>query len=192
MKSKNKYSNKVNKNNKNEQFNSSANWIIKITSMAFFLSLALSFTSDTVIPNVPIYISTLLLIIFVVIGIVFDMIGVSVTVAQTKIFNSMASKKVRGAKTALLMIKNKSKVSSFCNDVIGDVCGVISGATGIGISTTISSALSINLIIVNLIITSLIASITIGGKALGKGYAINKANKILFHFARFIEIITFK
>ena len=160
--------------------------------MAFILSLALSFASDTIIPNVPLFFSVLILVFFILLGIVFDMVGVSVTVADKKVFNSMAAKKVKGSKTALLLIKNNSKVSSFCNDVIGDICGVLSGAAGITIGASIASSTSINLIIINLVLTSLIASITIGGKAIGKSFAINKANNILYKFSNFIDIVTFK
>lgn len=120
------------------------------------------------------------------------MIGVSVTVAEEEVFHSMASKKVKSAKTALSLIKINSKVSSFCNDVVGDVCGIISGSAGVTIAMSISKALNFSFVITSLIVTSLIASITIGGKALGKSYAINKSNSILYSFARFIDLVTLK
>lgn len=187
-----KYNEKVKKDNRVAHLNKDTIWIIQIILMAFILSLALSFASDTIIPNVPLFFSVLILVFFILLGIVFDMVGVSVTVADKKVFNSMAAKKVKGSKTALLLIKNNSKVSSFCNDVIGDICGVLSGAAGITIGASIASSTSINLIIINLVLTSLIASITIGGKAIGKSFAINKANNILYKFSNFIDIVTFK
>lgn len=191
MKKIHKYDEKVTKNNHTTRFDGTTLWIIEIVLMAFFLSLALSFTADTVIPSVPLGFSFLILFIFINLGIVFDMIGVSVTVAEVKTFNSMASKKVKGAKTALQLIKNNSKVSSFCNDVVGDICGIISGAAGVTIATSIAKSSSIDIIVLNLIFTAVIASVTIGGKAIGKSYAINKANKILFKFSKFLDIITF-
>ena len=42
--------------------------------------------------------------------------------------NAMASRKVPEAMEALHLIRNANRVSSFCNDVIGDICGVISGS----------------------------------------------------------------
>lgn len=192
MKKKNKYAEKVKVQNHNANLSKDMKWIGQVTLMAFILSLALSFVSDTVIPNVATIASIVVLILFIALGIVFDMVGVSVTVSDPKVFNSMASKKIKGAKTALLMIKNNSKVSSFCNDVVGDICGIISGGAGITIGTSIASMSGTNSVIINLIITSLIASITIGGKALGKSHAINRANSILYKFAKIIEIVTFK
>lgn len=191
MKKIHRYDEKVDKNNHTFKMSSTSKWVIEIVLMAFFLSLALSFTADTVIPNVPIGLSFVILFLFIGLGIIFDMIGVAVTVAEKKTFNSMASKKVRGAKTALMLINNNSRVSSFCNDVVGDICGIISGAAGITIATSFADIRSINVIILNLLFTAFIASATIGGKAIGKSYAINKANKILFRFAVFLDFITF-
>lgn len=191
IKKKHLYAEKVKKDSKVKHLENDKTWLIQIILMSFFMTLSLSFFSETVIPNVSILFSSLILIFFIVLGIVFDMIGVSATVADKKIFNSMAAKKVKGSKTALLLIKNNSKVSSFCNDVIGDICGILSGGAGITIALSISESYGINVFIVNLVLTSLIASFTIGGKAIGKERAINKSNEILFRFAKFLDIITF-
>ena len=40
---------------------------------------------------------------------------------------------------------------------------------------------------VTLIVTAIIASITIGGKAIGKSYAINKCDIILYEVSKFIS-----
>ena len=186
------YSSKTDKDNKKFHLNKDTIWIIEITLLAFTISLVLSLFSDLVVSNATALVSLIVLFVFIGLGIIFDMVGVSVTVADRKVFNSMASKKVRGAKTALKMIKNNSKVSSFCNDVIGDICGIISGSAGVTIGVLISDTYSWNLSIVSLITTSIIAALTIGGKALGKSFAINKSNKILYHFSKFLDIITFK
>lgn len=186
------YSSKTDKDNKKFHLNKDTIWIIEITLLAFTISLVLSLFSDLVVSNATALVSLIVLFVFIGLGIVFDMVGVSVTVADRKVFNSMASKKVRGAKTALKMIKNNSKVSSFCNDVIGDICGIISGSAGVTIGVLISDTYSWNLSIVSLITTSIIAALTIGGKAVGKSFAINKSNKILYHFSKFLDIITFK
>lgn len=163
------------------------NWIIKITIIAFFISFVFSFASETIIPNVNTIIGILLVFIFIVIGILFDMIGISVTSADIEPFNSMSSRKVRGAKIAVKMIQSADKVSSFCNDVIGDICGIISGSAGTIIALSISNILNVDKFMITLLVTSVIAALTIGGKALGKSYAINKNNTILFKFAKFLS-----
>lgn len=162
------------------------NWIIKITLLAFFISIIFSGFSEIFIKNVNIYFAILILIIFIFIGIVFDMIGVAVTSADEQPFHSMSSRKVKGAKQAVIFKKNADKVSSFCNDVIGDICGIISGTVGVTISLFLSNY--IPLFISTLLVTAIIAALTIGGKAIFKGVAINKSNEILYSFAKFISI----
>lgn len=118
------------------------------------------------------------------------MIGISVTVASLPTFHSMATKRVRGAKLAGKLIQNSEKTSSFCNDVIGDICGIMSGSTAVAISEVIARTLSISTFPVTLIVTAVVASLTIGGKALGKSIAINNSTRILYHFSKFISVFT--
>ena len=163
-------------------------WIVKIILITFIVSLLFATISETIIPNVNLILGIIILIIFIVIGVLFDMVGVAVTAADEVPFNSMASRKVRCANIAIKFKKNAAKVSSFCNDVIGDICGVISGSVGVIISTSLSNITGINLLSVTLFVTALIASITIGLKAICKSYAINKANIILYEFSKIVFI----
>lgn len=186
------YSEKVKKDSRILHFDKDVMWIIEITLMAFSFSFVLSAFSDVIISKSAAIVSLIVLLLFIFLGILFDMVGVATTIADPKVFNSMAAKKVRGSKTALKFIKKSSQVSSFCNDVIGDICGILSGSAGVTIALAISQEFNINLMLTNLITTSLIAALTIGGKAVGKSYAINKSNRILYAFSKFIEIVTFK
>jgi CBS domain containing-hemolysin-like protein len=161
-------------------------WILFISILSFFISMFFSFIGETIIPGAHIFISIILVFLFIFLGVLFDIIGLSVTVADVKIFNSMATKKIKGAKLAVKFIKNASKVSSFCNDVIGDICGIISGSTGVSIAFVISERFNVSLLLITLIITAVIAALTIGGKAIGKSIAINKCNSILYGFVRFL------
>lgn len=162
-------------------------WIIKITLLAFIISLTFSFISETIMPKVNIIISTLILIIFILIGIVFDIIGVAITSCDIKPFHSMNSKKIKGANTAIKLIKNAPKVASCCNDMIGDICGIVSGSAGVIIATSLSQTLKINYFLVTLITTAIIASLTIGGKALGKKTAVKNSTKIITKFSKIIS-----
>ena len=185
---KEKYSKKVNKNNKEKRV-VDWKWIITISAIAFLISLFFSFLSEAIIPNAHIVVSIILLIFFIFLGILFDIIGVSVTVADIKTFNSMAAKRVKGANLAVKYIQNANKVSSFLNDVIGDVCGIVSGSTGITVAILISREFKISLLVVTIIMTAIISTLTIGGKAIGKSFAINKCNEILYDFVKVVSII---
>lgn len=162
-------------------------WTIKIIILAFIISFVFSFTSETIMPNVNLFISILVLIIFIFIGIIFDMIGVAITSCDIKPFHSMSSKKIKGATTAIKLIKNAPKVATLCNDMIGDICGIISGSAGVIISSSISNTLNLNPFLITLTVTALIASLTIGGKAFGKAFAVKNSTKIIENFSKLIS-----
>ena len=162
-------------------------WLITIIVVAFIISFGLSFIANSTIPNLSLIFGIIITLLFIFIGIIFDIIGVSVTSADEAVFHSMASRKVKGASTAVKLKKNADKTSSFCCDVIGDICGVISGAAGTTICAILVTKYHTDLLITGLIITAIISSLTIGGKALGKSFAINKSDIILYEFSKFIS-----
>ena len=163
-------------------------WILKISFLAFTISIVFSTISEVAIPSVNLFSGILITLIFLLLGIIFDMIGISVTASDEAKFNSMASQKIRGAKMAVRMKKNAEKVSSFCNDVVGDICGIISGATGAVISLKIISITGVNSLFITVLVMGIISTLTIGGKALVKGYAIKNSNNILFNFSKVLSI----
>ena len=163
-------------------------WIIKILIMAFVISFSLSFISQITIPNLSVFWGGIITLIFIMIGILFDIIGVAVTSADEKVFHSMNSRQVKGAKVAVKFKKNADKVASFCNDVIGDICGIISGAAASTIAVGLANGLNYNLFFTSLIVAAIVASLTIGGKAMGKSFAINKSDIILYEFSKVVSI----
>ena len=162
-------------------------WIIQIVLISFTISFGLSFVSEIAIPNLSLLFGILLTLAFVFIGILFDIIGVAVTGADEKVFHSMNSRQVRGSKIAVLFKKNAEKVSSFCCDVIGDICGIVSGASASAISIILAVDFGFEPLIVSLTVAAIVASLTIGGKAIGKSFAINKSDIILYEFAKIIS-----
>ena len=163
-------------------------WIAQIALISFTISFGLSFVSEIAIPNLSVVWGILLTLAFVFIGILFDIVGVAVTGADEKVFHSMNSRQVKGSKVAVLFKKNADKVSSFCCDVIGDICGIVSGASASAVSVGLAATFNWNLLIVSLTVAAVVASLTIGGKACGKSFAINKSDVILYEFAKIISI----
>ena len=162
-------------------------WITKIILISFVLSFSMSFISESTVPNLNLVGGILVALVFITLGIIFDIIGVSVTAASPKIFHSMNARKVRGANVAVKFKKNSEKVSSFCCDVVGDICGVVSGGTCVIIATALSKVVDLNPFVITLIVTAIVASITIGGKAIGKSFAINKCDIILYEFSKLVS-----
>ena len=162
-------------------------WIITIVIVSFLISIFLSFISQMTVSRLPLIVGIIVTLLFIFLGILFDIIGVSVTSADEAIFHSMNSRKVKGANIAVKFKKNADKVSSFCCDVIGDICGIISGAAGTAITAILVTSFNFDLLITGLIVAAVIASLTIGGKAIGKSFAINKSAIILYEFAKFVS-----
>lgn len=162
-------------------------WFIIIFILSFVLSIIFSFISTTAIEGLPILPAVLILFLVVFIGIVFDVIGVSVTVAKESDFNAKASKKIPGAKTSLKLIKNSAKVSNVCADVIGDIAGVLSGSIGALISMEITNAFNMSFNI-QFIISAIVASLTIGGKAIGKGIAQRNSTQIIGYVGKILKV----
>ena len=185
---KEKYFKKIKKTHIKEKAKVNWTWIIIVTMLAFSISFLFSTISEFIVPNVNSLLAALITLFFIILNIVFDMIGIAVTVGDLKTFNSMATKKVSGSKLAVKLIQNAEKVSSFCNDVIGDICGIVSGSTGVALSIMIAAQTNFNLSLVTLLTTSTIAALTIGGKAIGKSLAINKSTIIIYEFSKVLNI----
>jgi len=172
-----------NKKNKNKE----SNWILIITFSAFFISMIFNLGAQSVLEKVNVIVGIIIILLFILIGVIFDIIGVAVQSSDTVPFHSMASKKIKTAKTAKKMLENSAKVSSFCNDVIGDICGIISGGAATVVSLSIAVKLNVDPTIPTLLVTSLVAALTIGGKAIGKGIAVNKSEYIITKVTKVME-----
>ena len=98
-------------------------WIALIFLVTVLISALMSFVSSNLLEGAGLILSFVILICIVLTGILFDIIGVAVTAADEVPFHAMASRKVPEAEDALRLIRNAGRVSSFCNDVIGDICG---------------------------------------------------------------------
>ena len=163
-------------------------WIIEITVIAFIITILFSFGSQMILEDVHIIIGILVILVFIIIGVIFDIIGVAVQSSNVVPFHAISSKKVKTAKTAKKMLENSHKVSSFCNDVIGDICNIISGSAGIVVATSLVNKFNFNMTITTLLVTSLIAALTIGGKAIGKTIAVSKSEYIVTKVTKILHI----
>jgi len=166
-------------------------WIIKVFIISFVVSIVLALLSERVISSLSLFFAFLILIFFIVIGIVFDIIGIAVTTADEKPFHSMAARKIKAGKKAVALIKNAERVSSFCNDIIGDISGVISGATGATIAAKLFTG-NVYGFWGNLLFTAFISAFIVCGKASFKGIAIKYNNKFVYVVAKILCLFDFK
>lgn len=154
-------------------------WVLILFGLSFILSATLNYISSVISEELPIAISFLLLVAIMLLGILFDIIGIATTAADEIPFHAMAAKKVTGAKNSIWLIKNASKVSSICNDVIGDICGILSGTIVASIVFYLSKNKDVDLVFVSLLLTASVSALTISGKAIGKHCAIKKSYEIV-------------
>lgn len=162
-------------------------WIWTISGATVGISAAMSFLSNEILSAGGMALSFLVLLSIVLLGIVFDIVGVAVTAADEKPFHSMASKKVPEAAAALRLLRRAERVSSFCNDVVGDICGVVSGSA----SAIIAAGAIVNMSdgpaqVVKLLMSAVVAALTVGGKAFGKSIAMNNSEQIVHTAAKII------
>ena len=173
--------------NKKSEF-SRYRWALSAFLMAVGMSALLSFASEAILSQAGLLLALLILTFFIVLGIVFDIIGVAVTAADPKPFHSMAAHKEKGAKEALKLLRNADRVSSVCNDVVGDICGIVSGATGAVIVARLQKGLDLESVLISVGVTALISGATIGGKALGKPFAMNQSKRVVHLAGRFLHL----
>lgn len=162
-------------------------WILRVFFMAIGLSAALGFLSQSTLNGAGVAVAVAVLALFILLGILFDVIGVAVTAADERPFHSMAAHREKGASEALNLLHNASHVSSFCNDVVGDICGIVSGTTAAVIVARLQTVFSLNAVLMSVGVTALISGLTIGGKALGKTFAIKKSTQVVFAAGRFLH-----
>ena len=167
-------------NSAKKERNKTLRWVVVIFFVTILVSGTISFTSDILMANSTMLVAFIILLAIVFIGIIFDVIGVAVTSADEKPFHSMAARKVPGAQESIRLLRNAERVSSICNDVVGDICGVVSGSASATIAAQILHNFEFNAeSAVPLVMSALVAGITVGGKAIGKTFAMGSCTKIV-------------
>lgn len=160
--------------------NKTIRWVVTIFFVTILVSGTISFTSDLIMANSTMLVAFIILLAIILIGIIFDVVGVAVTSADEKPFHSMAARKVPGAQEAIRLLRNAERVSSICNDVVGDICGVVSGSASATIAAQVLKNFEMSLeSLIPLVMSALVAGLTVGGKAIGKTFAMNSCTKIV-------------
>ena len=167
-------------------------WIFTIFLSTVVISAVFSTISNMLLGQAGLVPAFFILLVIVLIGILFDIIGVAVTAADAKPFHSMAAHRVPGAQEALKLLRNAEKVSSFCNDVVGDICGVISGTASASIVLLILAnrqSIGTKAQLLEIGMAALVSGLTVGGKAVGKTFAMTKSTSIVHCASKVIYYI---
>lgn len=175
-----------NTNNNQAKNNGPIKWVIIVSILTFSLSLLFSFISNFAIKGLEVIPAIFVLLFVILVGIIFDLIGVATTVAKEEEFHAMATKKIKGAKEAIKLIRNSPKVSNICADVIGDICGVLSGSLSAMIMLKLTENFGIDSNF-QIILSAIVAALTVGGKAVTKEIAKKKPTEIVFFVSKIIS-----
>lgn len=172
---------------KRKKLSKGAVWTIKITIITLCLAICVSFITEITSSKSNVIISMLLLCILIIIAIVFDAIGVAATSCELAPLLSMAARKVPGANIAVKLVKNAEKVANICNDVIGDMAGIVSGTCAAAIVLKFAAD-NPNMYLFNILMTSVVSAITVGGKAFFKTIAIKNSKELIMFAGRILGI----
>lgn len=177
------------KNHDNSKNSANIKWPLAVLAISFAICMCFGVLSEISLSNAGIVIPIVVILVFVFIAIIADMLSTAITACDMKPFRAMASKKVRGAKEAIKLKKNADRVASIFGDIVGDVCGILSGAAGATVTSALITQSIVGFwgIVIASLVSAVIAAITISGKAFMKRYSMDHAENIVMHFAKFIS-----
>lgn len=155
-------------------------WTVIVTLLSFVLSMFFSFITSVAMQSLTVFFAFVLLLVIIAVNIVFDMVGTAVQSAEEEPFHSLAARKVAGARESISVIRHAPQLANMCCDVIGDIAGIISGATTALIVAELVAMFSLKGMLPSLILTGLVGALTIGGKAMSKGISMQNGNYIVF------------
>lgn len=165
-------------------------WIYQVFLWTFVLSILFSYVTNFISFNSSTIITAIIILIVIVVGIIFDMMGTAALTSKESTFHAMGAKKINGAKVAIKLIRNNVKVSSICNDIVGDICGIVSGGLGAVLAIDIASQFGWQITLITMIVSAIISALTVGGKAIFKSVAYKNCDKILFSLSKTLSIFT--
>lgn len=162
-------------------------WTVKIFVLSICLSILFSIISQSLFPTLPAVLSILVIVFFIVLSTVFDMIGVAVASAN---LDKIKKIDCNGCyETAKKLCKNTEKVSSFCCDVVGDICGILSGAGGVSLVLNLNLQQENLYFVATCLASSITAGLTIFAKAIMKRRAVDNAEKILISTSKCFDLV---
>lgn len=167
-------------------------WIVIIFILTFILSFIFSGISNFIANNENLNVLFLLGILILVVGtgIIFDMVGVASLTSNEATFHAKATKKIKGAKSSIKIIKNSSKMATVCCDIVGDICGIVSGSLVAILAIYIAKHIN-NINLVTTVITAIVSALTVGTKAILKNVAVKKCDNIIEIVGKILSIVNF-
>jgi len=184
---------KKKKNNKKSVFKEYFRWPLIVLLVSLILSFTFSFFSELALNDANLIIAIIVILVFMIISIITDFIGVAVTGAVELPFRAMVAKKLKGAKESIILVNNADKVASIIADILGDICGILSGAAGAVVTAKLIDGVvdELTQVLIASLVSAVIAGVIIFGKAMGKRIAIDSCDKIVLLLGKILYVVTF-
>lgn len=160
-------------------------WGISVLFLSFALTVIFSFITEIAIKDSAAFICVIVLLVLLVLNIGCDVLANAIISCTPDAFFAMASNKIKGAKRAVTLCRNATKLSSIFADVIGDICGIVSGSAGAALAVHFAVSNDIWALVSSILVSAVIGALTVGGKAIFKHFATKFNKQIVFGFARF-------
>lgn len=173
-------------------FRHSLRWSVLISVITFLLACLFTVSSTAILEGASWGIGMLIVILLICTGIFFDVLGLGAAAAKETPFHAMASERVPGSRHAIIIVRNADRFSNFCNDVIGDISGVISGAaSALVVFKLMASFHEYEMLrtAVSVVFTAIVSALTVGGKAMGKSFALNYSTEIVLLIGKFFHLL---
>ncbi|MCD8391524.1 MAG: hypothetical protein LUD03_06770 [Firmicutes bacterium] len=170
----------------------SSKWTLAVLIMSFIFSVCFTAITSILMTDLSVLYAFFVLFGIIILNVIFDMVGTAVLSAEEYPFHSLCARRVSGAKESVGIIRHAPHVASVCCDVIGDIAGIVSGATTALIVAELVSVFGVSSLIPNLLLSGTVASLTIGGKAFFKGFAMQNGNAIVFFLGRAAHMLSFR
>lgn len=164
-------------------------WVVSITIWSFVLAVAIGIVTRLLLDAIySLLLSLLILFAVIMLGIIFDIIGTAAAAADQAPLNAKAARKMDGARRAVELVRHADQVANFCNDVIGDISGIVSGTLAAVIISRLAEANPFMPVEIygGILLTALVAALTVGGKAWGKNVAINSSTEIILFVGKIL------
>ena len=160
-------------------------WVTKAFVLSISLSIVFGMMSQSVFPVLPAFLSIFVILFFIFVSCLFDMIGVAFTSFDKS--RLVLYEKEKCFEIAKRLCENTDKISSFCGDIVGDICGILSGAGGVSLVVNLNLKNANIAFLLTCFVSSLIAGLTILGKAIMKTYAVESAETVVIKTANVLQ-----
>ena len=160
---------------------------LRYAAVAFVVALAVAWPTQTATVGWPAFLGFPVLLLIILLGVAFDIVGVAATRAHETPFHARSATRRPGARKALRLVREADRVATVCSDMVGDIAGTVSGALTVGLAVRVVPAR--DAAIAAILAVALVSALTIGLKSAAKGLAIRQADTVVWLVGRLLEAV---